>query len=498
MKSLIILLFCIASIHIKANNLSISNISLTGQNTSSDFTLVQFDISWDNSWRLNNRRDAVWVFVKYRTATAWNHATLNYVDGTAANDGHTEATGSTITTSSDGIGVFIYRDSDGNGSNNFTTVQIRWNYGTDGLGDDDIVDVQVFAIEMVYVPTGTFAAGDGTNGFTLTTINTGLATTLPSGSGSLGGEAGGYPTGETAPDNDSWPNGYNAFYCMKYEASQDQYVSFLNTLNGTQQAARVSAVTVGNFMEDDDLQAAPVNRNGIKCQVAPSGSVAGIYAMDLDDDDIYDESNDGENIPVNWVFWGDHAAYLDWAGLRPMTDMEFEKACRGTALPVAEEFAWGTTNIYATDFTFTNFGTASEGISNMGSNTGNALYNDTRFNTTGPIRGGIFAANATNKTREETGATYYGIMEMSGNNLELLVLETHATGRSFTGLHGDGELNASGDADVTNWPTSSGTGAGYGGGSRNQNAGFLEVSLINSTSPASRALNYGIRGVRSE
>jgi len=206
MKKLLILFFALILFSTsKANNLSITNVSLTGQNTSSDFTLVQFDLSWDNSWRLSSRRDAAWIFVKYKIGGVWQHATINYVDGTAANDGHTQATGSTVETTSDGMGIFIYRDADGNGTNTFTNIQLRWNYGVDGVMDDDIVDIQVFGIEMVYVPTGTFAAGDGTNGFTLTTINTGSATTAPSGSGSLGGEAGGYPTSETAPDNDTCP-----------------------------------------------------------------------------------------------------------------------------------------------------------------------------------------------------------------------------------------------------------------------------------------------------
>ena len=485
-----------------ANNLTIGNVSLTGQNTGSDFTLVQFDLSWDNSWRLNNRRDAAWIFVKYKTGTTWSHATLNYVDGTAASDGHTEATGSTITASSDGMGAFIYRDADGNGSNTFTTVQLRWNYGTDGLGDDDIVDIQIFGIEMVYVATGTFAAGDGdlVRGFRLTTINTGLATTVPSGSGSLGGLAGGYPQFETAPDNDTWPNGYNGFYCMKYEASAGQYVAFLNTLDGTQQATRVSAVTVGNFMKDDDANATPQNRNGVKCQIAPVGSVAGTYAMDLDDDDIYDETDDGENIPINWISWGDHSAYLDWAGLRPMSDMEYEKACRGTALPIVGEYAWGTTNVYTTDYTFTNLGTTSEGITNMGADTGNALYNVTNGNSPefGHLRNGIFAASATNNNREETGGTYYGIMEMSGNLKELVVIETNATGRQFTGLHGDGILDATGDADVANWPASDGIGASERGGSNATSASQLEISYLTAFVPLFRREDNGVRGVRSE
>ena len=51
----------------------------------------------------------------------------------------------------------------------------------------------------------------------------------------------------------------------------------------------------------------------------------------------------------------DGAAYADWSGLRPMTELEFEKACRGNQTPVANEFAWGTASI-----------TAATGISNDG------------------------------------------------------------------------------------------------------------------------------------
>ena len=53
-----------------ANNVEVGNPTLTGQNSVSQFTLVQFDITWDNSWRVSggpSNRDACWVFVKYST-----------------------------------------------------------------------------------------------------------------------------------------------------------------------------------------------------------------------------------------------------------------------------------------------------------------------------------------------------------------------------------------------------------------------------------------------
>ena len=39
--------------------------------------------------------------------------------------------------------------------------------------------------------------------------------------------------------------------------------------------------------------------------------------------------------------WQDLTSYLDWSGLRPMTEFEYEKACRGTLNPVAYEYPWG-------------------------------------------------------------------------------------------------------------------------------------------------------------
>ena len=52
-----------------ANNISVTNVSLTGQNTADNYTFVRFDISWENSWRTSSAPanwDAAWIFVKYR------------------------------------------------------------------------------------------------------------------------------------------------------------------------------------------------------------------------------------------------------------------------------------------------------------------------------------------------------------------------------------------------------------------------------------------------
>ncbi len=483
----------------QANNLTISNVSLTNQDTTNDFILVQFNISWDNSWRISgidpNNYDAVWVFVKYRVVGGpWMHATINLT-------GHTLGTGSAsaIDTPSDGKGVFIRRTDNGTGTVTLMSVQLRWNYGVDGLPDNAQVEVQVIGIEMVYVPQGAFAAGSGgteSNAFTLTTINTAVATVVPTGSsGSLGGAEGGHPTDETPPDNASWPNGFAAFYIQKYEISQEQYTAFLNLLTYDQQATRTESAP-NSAAGIPALSAS--NRNGIEIQTPGVASTTpAVYANDFTDDGVYDQNDDGQDIACNFLKWEDGAAYADWAGLRPMTELEYEKASRGTFLPVADEYAWGNTSIHATIYTITNDGGANATV-DAGSSTGNASYTTTNGLIDGPLRVGIFAASFGTPARQEAGATFYGVMEMSGNLWERPVTIDNTTGRAFTGTHGDGVLTSSGEADVSTWPPGA-IGTGLRGGAWDFGSSGLRVSdrILAATALLPRTNDGGFRAVRS-
>ncbi len=479
MAALAMLLF---AVNLHANNIQVGNTRLIGQNTSAgvdnpaNYTLVQFDLSWENSWRTDDLNghgvsnwDAAWVFVKYRITAAnggddlWKHAWLS-------NDGHSGGTGTGATidaglltpgeafhaTTNPGLGAFIYRSANGTGTFSIGGAQLRWNYGANGIADNANVEIRVFAIEMVYVAEGAFAAGSGGSEyscFTLTTINTADATVLPAGTGSLGGQAGGYPTGQTAPANVLWPNGFAAFYSMKYEITQQQYVDFLNTLTYTQQNNRIDGspnATVGTFTNN-------ANRHKIKIQT--SGVNPGTPA-------VYE--TDHPYVACNYLSWMDGAAYVDWAGLRPMTELEFEKACRGTATPVPNEYAWGTATVAGSAYSLSNAGAANEFIAtNYSTTAGNAMNTLTKGTIDGPLRVGIFATGSS--TRTEAGASYYGIMELSGNLFERPVTIGNVAGRSYTGLHGNGGLNPSGDADVSFWPGINGnsiTGAAntaYGG-----------------------------------
>jgi formylglycine-generating enzyme required for sulfatase activity len=373
-------------------------------------------------------------------------------------------------TTNPGIGAFVYRSIAGTGTFTSTGLKLRWDYGADGIAGGTNVEVKVFAIEMVRVLEGAFNAGGGggSSAFTSTTISTANATTTPSGTGALGGAAGGYPTGQTAPDNASWPNGYNAFYCMKYEVTQQQYVDFLNTLTQTQATARKYTL------------------NPLANRYAITGTAVGSYATT------------NPNVACNYLSWADDAAYADWSGLRPMTELEFEKACRGPLAAVSGEYAWGTADVAGTAYTLSGAGTASEGIAtNYTTTTGNAMYTTTSVSgNNGPVRVGIFS-NGTSG-RLSAGASYWGIMELSGNLWERPVTIDNATGRAFTGTHGDGVLASSGDADAASWPSTDGVGAGSRGGTWNSTTFNMRVSdrTFAGSSNSNRISNIGFRAVR--
>jgi len=125
--SISILLFTtllIFTFTLTANNLAVGTVTITDINTTSHYANLQFDISWDNSWRnditgagqaVPYNWDAAWVFSKYKVGSGnWNHCTL-------AETGHTDPTGTpsgvTIDGQSDRMGVFIYRSANGTGTN---------------------------------------------------------------------------------------------------------------------------------------------------------------------------------------------------------------------------------------------------------------------------------------------------------------------------------------------------------------------------------------------
>ena len=183
-----------------------------------------------------------------------------------------------------------------------------------------------------------------------------------------------------------------------------------------------------------------------------------------------------------------------------MTELEYQKACRGTIAPFPNEYAWGDTSITDSSYSLENSYAANEGISsNYNTVEGNvACFNTHIVSDPGPFRVGIFAANASNTGRVTSGATYYGIMEMSGNLWERNITVGNPEGRSFTGTHGDGSLTSTGEADVTSWPGSTSVGSGFFGGNWKSNNDYLRVSNrhYGASQNGGRYHNQGGRGLR--
>ncbi|MBC6992846.1 SUMF1/EgtB/PvdO family nonheme iron enzyme [Neolewinella lacunae] len=485
-----LLLCCGALGFLQANNITVSNVTLIGQDAAAGTTQIQFDLSWENSWRISvgpGNYDAAWVFAKYRVnGGAWRHATLQ-------NTGNVAAAGSTIDVA-DNVGAFIYRSADGSGDVDWQNLQLRWDYDANGVDDNAVVDVQVFAIEMVYVPEGAFRMGSPLSGaadlrgefFTRTAppislqvpyeVTSEAAITVANGQGTLfyaNNEPGANNNGDQlGPIPAAFPKGFNAFYCMKYETSQEQWVAFFNSLTPAQQANLDLTGSMGKNSDEVQL------RNGISW--ADNGNA----------------TTSLPNVAVNYAATLMTLAYLDWSGLRPFTELEYEKACRGPLAPVASELAWGNANVTSTLYEVSNAGAPNEGVSNPGVGTGNMVF----FTSTaiGPLRVGALAASAVNSTREESGGSYYGIMELSGNLYERAVTVGNPAGRAFTGAHGDGVITTAGAANVTGWPTTA-TGIGYRGGSYSNTVPFCAVSdrFDAATTLTNGNARLGFRGART-
>jgi hypothetical protein len=450
--------------------ITIDNVTLGG--ASGGTRRVGFDISWPESWRGPSRPswveasdnwDAAWVFVKYRVSGgAWQHATL-------AGSGHAAPAGSVVSVPSDRVGAFIHRSSSGYGTFTANGVGLQWDYVADGVSAGASVEVQPFAIEMVYLPEGSFSLGSG--GTSTGEFREGGTTNAPFVVGSQSSVSFGHSTGQSiwtmggwsgspgGSTSTSFPTGYGAIYMMKHELTQGQYVDFLNSLTQVQaDARRHTGSSIARY--------------------AITGSSVGSYETSL------------PYVAANYVSWADGAAFADWAGLRPITEFEFEKAARGPLDPVVSEYVWGSRSV-----------TRVTGLQDAGTVNEVPTPADANANysggAVGPVRVGSFSAPG--RSRRDAGAGYYCVLELSGNLYERPVTVGNVEGRAFTGMHGDGVLSASGEADVTLWPASSGIGTGFRGGHWNLTGGYLITSYRYKATfeDTERTKNDGWRGARS-
>ncbi|MBU0763209.1 MAG: formylglycine-generating enzyme family protein [Bacteroidetes bacterium] len=470
---------------VTANNLMITGTSVTGSD-------ISFNISWDNSWNTDlapDNWDAVWVFVKYQDCATrqWYHADLstNSLD-------HTVGGLLTVDAVPDGKGVFLKRSAVGGGNIASTAVTLAMNIpaGT--------YNYKVFGIEMVYIPTGDFQIGDGasSNSFNILTLTAAEEHTSGVTAAALGASSATVPA--------AFPLGVDSIYCMKYEITQEQYVEFLNTLTYDQQVIRTTTDPIsaaGTFAFNNPYSGASgYFRMGIKIMTPGNNNVLpAVYACEAGWNTVYNEVDDGQNLPCTYLSWADVAAYLDWAALRPMSEFEYEKICRGPVAGVTGEYAWGTTEIsYRNVAGLSNPGRPNETFSVV--NNGACVYGVSYTTWTyGPCRVGINATSSSG--RASAGASYYGVMDMTGNVEEQVVgVRSTNSGVAYTGNLGDGALTTLGQANQTSWPGTTGAGSYDKGGdwSNGTAATILPVSsrLHCATPVSARERYYGGRGVR--
>jgi formylglycine-generating enzyme required for sulfatase activity len=483
MKNIVIvLLLTFVSKFAMANNLNIANTSFNSTNNT-----VSFTISWENSWRIStgpSNWDAVWVFVKRQACSTTNIWASQLLSATSAD--HT-ASGAllTVDATTDGMGVFIRRAATTTATGNITSTTITLKLNTTASNTSPLIttgandNFKVMGLEMVYVPQGSFYLGDGrpTNSTNFSAGNNASTPLLidankqNSGLGVSTVYCNSFTYGCPSALPASFPLGYNGFYCMKYELGVSSYTDFLNCLNYDQQAQKISRI--GNNFPNTVNSRLNEGWQTINVYVSVPGTYNTIPAT-------FSQHTSSYYRPIHELTWQDLTSFLDWSGLRPMSEFEFEKSCRGNNAgtpnsTTAFEYPWGTTNI-TLGSGGGNYAQNSEYPSNIGSK-GLCMYSWADWGTWSPIRSGSFATATS--TRELAGATYYGIMEMGGNVWEQCVGGGSGYDYStFTTANGDGNLTSLGLANVAGWPSDGGSNSGtiIRGGSFNYSATQVQAS----------------------
>ena len=488
-RSILFSSLCLLGLSCIANNIRVKKLSLSDTVTASKDIKIKFDLSWENSWRDDINWDAAWITAKVkRPDGSWKHikfqALGNTIDGNPQN--------AKIVVPDDKMGAFIYRSGKGTGNIDLASIKLAWNYGVDSVSRIDTAEIRLFATEMVYVPQGSFAFGDSytpssanmyympIGGNIVTSIfqnftaadtvkfgqNTPMFTIIsdkntPKLSAASTTNMGAMNTGDQVIINGiyinglkgigietgeifkypNFPVGYKAFYCMKYETSQGQYTDFLNT-------TKIN-ITTQNY---------PMPGMGATLLPQPYSASQPLARFSIE--------KQGENYIVSrpdramdYVNGTQLFAFANWSSLRPMTELEFEKAARGPLAPTSGDRANGKEPIH---FPGGNpeviyrlkLNSAENGAeSPLGVDSTKFLANiydiEGGDGGSGAYRVGVFATSTS--SRRSSGASYYGVIGLTDNVAESVISLNTEISRSFKDVNGLGENSSSGNPAVNHW-----------------------------------------------
>ena len=324
---------------------TITNVTISPRDSRT--AAITFNIAWERSWRNEVNHDAAWVFLKYRPegVTNWRHVRLT-ADRVLNPAGYGHGKGVPmdllVPKGKDGFaGMFVRRAEMAKPADVETHgVTAVWDLtASEGVKDLGKAQIRAFGVPMVYVAKGPFYLGSGgaeVNGFYMYTDGT--QHTRPyrvTGPGAIptGRQAGRlwarsskpFVKSDSQPENGgeisaAFPNGYAAFYCMKGPITFAQYAGFLNTLPPAEAEKRFSehAATRAGKAPNFTYRPRTIGKSG------PRG-----------------------------FSWADGAAWAAWAGLRPLTELEYEKSIRGPRRPLPDETGpsyWGVRGQHGWDW----------------------------------------------------------------------------------------------------------------------------------------------------
>lgn len=431
---------------------------------------VALTLRWDNAWRNERNHDAAWIFVKVRSPRGLSHASIRevrFVDDAPVPG--------VVTIAEGGVGAFVAPASAHRGAVEWG-LEIELDTASIRAPPGAAITVLVHGIEMVYVPEGAFWLGESARHSPLYGCHYLVGPEgIPSGPFHVTSEeeirvspeAGSlyqfedpptrvYTGDRGGPIPPAFPKGYRAFYCMKYEITQGQYAAFLASLAPAAQSFR-SPIAHPDYR---------VHRGSIELE----GGVPIARSPDR---------------PMNFISWDDGCAFADWSGLRPMTEFEFEKACRGSGVPVELDYPWGSADRGRLARVMVGDDLAREGDADE--------------------------SHLRDDTRDVLGASHYWIMDLAGSVWERCVTASHPAGRAFQGSHGDGRLSDYGSHTNSDWPRGDDLSGGYGyrgGGFYTHDHDYSAGGGFNPYSPVAwrrfgawgqgpRTNAYGYRCVRS-